>query len=74
MKKDDISQIFACMHYVLPRYLENIELTAYLCSFFLFAGTSPPLTVDNTKDLMSIHINQVILASYSKYIQLHPDS
>ena len=32
----------------------------------LFAGSSPPLTVDNTKDLMSIHINQVILASYSK--------
>merc|ERR1719239_935563 len=27
-------------------------------------STSPPLTADNTKDLMSIHINQVILASY----------
>jgi hypothetical protein len=38
----------------------------------MFPGASPPLAVDH-KDVMSVHINQVILASYSEYMKHHPN-
>ena len=34
LKDDKLQDI--CIQCVTPRYLENIELTAYLCKFFLF--------------------------------------
>ena len=51
-------------HFEFSTRWNQAELTVFL------SGTSPPLTADNTKDLMSIHINQVILASYSEWKQL----